>query len=49
MLIALVVGAILQETGSYAPIFVIAASAYLVAVVFIQLLAPKLTPVRLSS
>ena len=49
MLIALVVGAILQETGSYAPIFVIAASAYLVALVFIQLLAPKLTPVRLSS
>ena len=49
MLIALVVGAILQKTGSYAPIFVIAASAYLVALVFIQLLAPKLTPVRLSS
>ena len=49
MLIALVVGAILQKTGSYAPIFVMAASAYLVALVFIQLLAPKLTPVRLSS
>ena len=49
MLIALAVGAILQKTGSYAPIFVMAASAYLVALVFIQLLAPKLTPVRLSS
>lgn len=42
MLIALVVGAILQKTGSYVPIFVMAASAYLVALVIIQLLVPQL-------
>jgi ACS family hexuronate transporter-like MFS transporter len=47
MLIALVVGAILEETGSYAPIFVIAASAYLIALTVIQLLVPRLTPTRL--
>jgi ACS family hexuronate transporter-like MFS transporter len=48
MLIALVVGAILQSTGSYDSIFVMAASAYLVALAVIQILAPKLAPVRLS-
>jgi ACS family hexuronate transporter-like MFS transporter len=48
MLIALVVGAILQSTGSYESIFVMAASAYLVALAVIQILAPKLAPVRLS-
>jgi len=47
MLIALVVGAILEETGSYAPIFVTAASAYLIALTVIQLLVPRLTPTRL--
>jgi len=49
MLIALIVGAVLQKTGSYQPIFIMAASAYLVAWVVIQLLAPRLTPVRLQS
>ncbi|MEI7780640.1 MAG: MFS transporter, partial [Planctomycetota bacterium] len=49
MLIALVVGAILQKTGSYVPIFVMAASAYLVALVIIQLLVPRLTPVDLDT
>lgn len=47
MLIALAVGEILQKTGSYALIFVVAASAYLVALLVIQLLAPRLDPVRL--
>ena len=47
MLIALIVGAVLQKTGSYAPIFVMAASAYLVALTVIQLLVPRLTPARL--
>jgi ACS family hexuronate transporter-like MFS transporter len=49
MLIALVVGAILQKTGgNYVPIFVICASAYLVALALIHLLAPRLEPAKLD-
>jgi ACS family hexuronate transporter-like MFS transporter len=44
MIIAPLVGYILQTTGSYVPIFIIAASAYLVALLIIHLLAPKLEP-----
>jgi len=44
MLIALIVGEILQNTGSYFAIFIIAGSAYLVALALIQLLVPKLKP-----
>jgi ACS family hexuronate transporter-like MFS transporter len=44
MLIALVVGAILQATGSYVPIFIIAGSAYLLALLVIHILAPRLDP-----
>jgi ACS family hexuronate transporter-like MFS transporter len=44
MLIALVVGQILTLSGSYVPIFIIAASAYLVALGIIHLLAPRLEP-----
>jgi hypothetical protein len=40
--IALAVGEILQKTGSHALIFVVAASSYFVALVLIQLLAPKI-------
>jgi ACS family hexuronate transporter-like MFS transporter len=36
------VGYILQSTGSYVPVFVLAGTAYLVALAFVQLLAPKL-------
>jgi ACS family hexuronate transporter-like MFS transporter len=43
MLIAKVVGYVLEWTGSYMPIFVIAGSAYLVALLFIHLLAPNFT------
>ena len=42
MLIALLVGAILQATGSYILIFLIASSAYLIALAIIHLLAPRL-------
>ncbi len=42
MLIALIVGEILQRTGSYVPIFIIAGSAYLVALLIVHLLAPNL-------
>jgi ACS family hexuronate transporter-like MFS transporter len=48
MLIALVVGLILQSTGSYVVIFIIAASAYLFALAMVQLLAPRLTPANVS-
>lgn len=44
MFIALVVGEILQRTGSYVPIFLIAASAYLIALLFIHGLTPRLQP-----
>jgi MFS transporter, ACS family, aldohexuronate transporter len=48
MLISKVVGYILQWTGSYVPIFIIAASAYLAAWLVIHLLAPKLEPARVE-
>jgi ACS family hexuronate transporter-like MFS transporter len=49
MFIALVVGAILEQTGSYVPIFIIAGSAYLVALTIIHILAPNLAPANLPS
>ncbi|HXT61668.1 MAG TPA: MFS transporter [Pyrinomonadaceae bacterium] len=48
MLISKMVGYILQSTGSYVPIFIIAGSTYLVALAIFQLLAPKLEPVPLG-
>jgi len=44
MLISKTVGYILEYSGSYVPIFIIAASAYLLALLVIHLLAPKLEP-----
>lgn len=49
MLISKVVGYILEWTGSYLPVFLIAGSAYLVAFVIIHLLAPKLEPARIEA
>jgi ACS family hexuronate transporter-like MFS transporter len=46
MVIALIVGEILQRTGSYVPIFLMAGSAYLVALLFIHLLVPRLDPAK---
>ena len=48
MFIALVVGAILQATGSYVPIFIIAGVMYLVALFVIHLLVPRLQPAHLE-
>jgi len=48
MIMSPLVGWILDRTGSYVPIFIIAASAYLVALAIIHLLAPKLEPATLS-
>jgi ACS family hexuronate transporter-like MFS transporter len=48
MLIAKLTGYILQATGSYVPVFLIAGSAYLVALGVVQLLMPRLEPARLA-
>lgn len=42
MVISLIVGEVLQRTGSYVPVFLIAGFAYLVALLVIHLLAPNL-------
>ena len=44
MLIAKVVGYVLEWTGSYLPIFIIAGAAYLTALLFIHLLVPNFAP-----
>ena len=48
MLIALVVGEILERTGSYVPVFLIAGSAYLIALAVVHLLTPRLDPAPLG-
>ena len=48
MLVAKAVGYILQGTGSYVAVFLLAGSAYLVALGFMQVLAPGLKPARLA-
>ena len=47
MLVAKAVGYILQGTGSYVPVFLMAGLAYLVAFGFIQLLVPRLKPAEI--
>jgi ACS family hexuronate transporter-like MFS transporter len=49
MLIAEIVGHVLQWTGSYVVPFFMAASAYLVALLFIQLLSPALAPAPIGA
>lgn len=49
MLIAKLTAAVLEFTGSYVPVFLIAGTAYLAALAIVQLLAPKLEPARLES
>lgn len=49
MVIAPLVGYILQTSGSYVPIFIIAASAYLIALALIHLLAPRLEPAKIEA
>jgi len=47
MLVSKAVGYILQGTGSYVAVFLLAGSAYLVALCFIQALSPRLKPAEL--
>ena len=49
MSIAKITGKVLESTGSYVPVFMIAGSAYLVALLFVQILSPKLEPVTLKA
>jgi MFS transporter, ACS family, hexuronate transporter len=49
MLIAKIVGYTLQWTGSYMIPFLIAGSAYFVALAYIQVLSPKLEPARIRN
>ncbi|MGA7917850.1 MAG: hypothetical protein WCA00_21620, partial [Candidatus Acidiferrales bacterium] len=49
MLIAEIVGHVLQWTGSYMVPFFIAASAYLIALLIIQLLSPALAPAPIGA
>jgi ACS family hexuronate transporter-like MFS transporter len=48
MFIAKLTGKILQATGSYMPVFLIAGAAYLTALAIVQLLVPRLGPVHLE-
>ncbi len=48
MVIAKFVGWVLETLGTYTPIFVVAASAYLVALLAIHLLTPRLAPVKFA-
>lgn len=49
MLIATFTGFVLQFTGSYVPMFVIAGSAYLVALTIVQILVPELEPAKVEA
>ncbi len=46
MLIATATGYLLDKTGSYVPLFIIASISYLLALILIQVLAPKLKPLH---
>ena len=48
MMIAKVVGYVLQWTGSYYSVFLLAGSAYLIALLVIQILVPKLEPLEIG-
>lgn len=49
MLISLIVGQILERTGSYVLIFIIAGTTYLLALLIIHLLVPKLEPANIDN
>ena len=49
MMIATFIGFLLQATGSYVPVFLLAGSAYLLALVVVHLLVPRLAPAALPA
>jgi ACS family hexuronate transporter-like MFS transporter len=48
MLIATFTGFLLQTTGSYVPVFIMAGSAYLITLAIVHALAPRLEPARIA-
>ena len=46
MVIAKITGYILQTTGSYLPVFIIAGTTYLVTLAIVHVLVPRLEPAR---
>jgi ACS family hexuronate transporter-like MFS transporter len=48
MVLSATIGVILQRVGSYMPIFCIAGSAYLLALLVIHILVPQMEPVRID-
>jgi nitrate/nitrite transporter NarK len=48
MVIARITGFLLQVTGSYVPVFVMSGSVYLLALLIVHLLAPRLVQVRID-
>jgi ACS family hexuronate transporter-like MFS transporter len=48
MLIAKITGFLLQTTGSYFVVFVIAGTAYLAALAVVQVLVPRMAPAQLT-
>ncbi len=49
MLMAKYAGHVLENTGSYTPIFLVIGSAYLIALLIIHLLVPRLEPARIDA
>lgn len=49
MLIATFIGFLLQATGSYVPVFLMAGSAYLLALAVVHHLVPRLEPAHLPA
>ncbi|HAV24084.1 MAG: hypothetical protein A2X67_02000 [Ignavibacteria bacterium GWA2_55_11] len=48
MFIAMFTGALLQATGSYVPVFIIAGSTYLVSLAVIHFIVPRLEPAKIE-
>jgi ACS family hexuronate transporter-like MFS transporter len=48
MMISTFTGFLLETTGSYVPLFLMAGSAYLLALAVVHMLAPRLEPARLE-
>ena len=49
MLFSMYVGGVLEKIGTYTPIFIVAGCGYLLALLVVHLLSPRLEPVKLAS
>ena len=48
MLFSMYIGGVLQKIGTYTPIFIVAGSGYLLALLTVHLLSPRMEPVKLD-